>query len=63
MWLDRLKPLFFTLAIGSVIYQGLILKRRPPFLRTWGAKTIFAVSVVLNVLVIGAWVVLYYRYR
>jgi hypothetical protein len=62
-WLERLKPLFFALAIGSMVYQGLILKRRPPFLRTWGVKTMFGISVFLNVAVIGAWIVLYYRYR
>jgi len=62
-WLERLRPLFFTVAVGSLLYQVWAVRRRPPFLRTWGIKTILAVSLVLNVLVIGSWIVLYFRYR
>ena len=62
-WLERLQPLFFTLAIGALAYQVWAVRRRPPFLRTWGIKTILAVSLVLNLLVIGSWVVLWFRYR
>ena len=61
--LQRLQPLFFALAVGGLIYQFWIVQRRPPSLRTRGVKTVLAVSVVLNVLMIGSWVVLSIRYR
>lgn len=62
-WLEKLRPVFFGVAIVSMIYQAWIVKRRPPFLRTWGVKTILGVSLTLNVLVITSWIVLWFRYR
>jgi hypothetical protein len=62
-WLERLQPLFLAIAVGSLIYQAWAVRRRPPFLRTWGVKTIFGLSLVLNVAVIGTWVALYFRYQ
>lgn len=62
-WLERLTPLFFTVAVGSLGYQVWAVRRRAPFLRTWGVKAILAVSLVLNALVIGGWIVLAIRYR
>ncbi len=62
-WLERLQPVFFAMALGSLVYQVLIVRRRPAFLRTWGIKAILGVSVVVNVLVIGTWVALWFRYR
>ena len=63
LWLERLQPLFFTVAVGSLAYQVWAVRRRPPVLRTWGIKTILGVSLALNSLVIGAWIVLWFRYR
>ena len=62
-WLERLQPLFFTLAVGSLLYEVWLVRRRPPALRTWGMKTILAVSLMLNVMVIGGWIVISVRYR
>jgi hypothetical protein len=62
-WLERLQPLFFTVAVVSLVYQVWIVRRRPPSMRTWGVKAIFAVSLILNVLVIGGWIVLSIRYH
>ena len=62
-WLERLQPVFLVIAVGSLLYQAWAVRRRPPFLRTWGIKTIFGVSLVLNVAVIGTWIALYFRYR
>ena len=62
-WLERLQPVFFTLAIGAFLYQILIYIRRPVFLRTWGVKAILATSVVINLAVIGTWIALWFRYR
>jgi hypothetical protein len=62
-WLQRLQPLFFTVAVVSLVYQVWAVRRRPPFLRTWGIKTILGISLFLNVLVIGIWIFLAIRYR
>ena len=62
-WLEKLRPVFFGVAIVSMIYQVWIVRRRPSFLRTWGIKTILGVSLTLNVLVITSWIVLFFRYR
>ncbi len=53
----------FWLAVVSLVYQVWVVRRRPPFLRTWGIKTILAVSLVLNAMVIGGWIVISIRYR
>jgi hypothetical protein len=62
-WLQRLQPLFFTVAVGSLMYQVWMVGRRPPARRTRGTKTILAVSLVLNAMLIGGWIVLSVRYR
>ena len=62
-WLERLRPLFFAVAIGSMVYQIWAVRSRPKYLRTWGMKTILGVSLGLNILVITSWVVLWFRYR
>jgi hypothetical protein len=62
-WLERLQPLFLIVAIGALVYQGAIINRRPPSMRTPGIKAIFGVSVVLNFLLIGVWIVISYRYQ
>ena len=61
--LQRLQPLFFVVAVGALVFQVWVVQRRPPSSRTRGMKTILAVSVVLNVLMIGSWVVFSIRYR
>ena len=61
--LQQLQPLFFVVAVAALIYQAWIVQRRPTSSRTRGMKTILAVSAVLNVLMIGSWVVLSIRYR
>ena len=62
-WLEKLQPVFFALAIGSMVYQILIYRRRPRFLRTRGIKLVLATSVVINLAVMGTWVALWFRYR
>jgi hypothetical protein len=62
-WLQRLQPLFFTVAVASLVYQIWVVRRRPPTLRTWGIKTILGVSLMLNVMVIGGWIAISIRYR
>jgi len=62
-WLERLQPLFFAVAVGALVYQVWVVKRRPPTLRTWGMKNILAVSLVLNGSVIAGWIVFSIGYR
>jgi hypothetical protein len=62
-WLQRLQPLLFTVAVGSLLYQLWIVRRRPATLRRWGVKTILALSLALNVMVVATWIVLSVRYR
>jgi hypothetical protein len=61
--LQRLQPLFFAVAVGALIYQVWIVQRRPTSSRTRGVKTVLAVSVLLNTLMIGSWVAFSIRYR
>ena len=61
--LQRLQPLFFVVAVGAMIYQVWIVSRRPTSSRTRAMKTVLAISVALNVLMIGSWVVFSIRYR
>ena len=63
LWLQRLQPVFLSLAVGSLVYQIVIVKRRPKFLRTKGVWAILGVSLVLNLTVIGVWIALWFRYR
>jgi hypothetical protein len=61
--LQRLQPLFFGVAICAMISQVWIVQRRGPGSRTRRMKAILGVSLVLNALMIGAWIVLSVRYR
>jgi len=62
-WLERLQPLFFGVAIVSLVYQAWIVVRRPSTKRTWGIKTIFGLSLSLNLLLIAGWVIVWFRYQ
>jgi hypothetical protein len=61
--LQRLQPLFLTVALGSLTYLGWLVRRQPQRLRTLRVKAIFGVSLTVNVLVMGSWIVLWFRYR
>ena len=63
LWLQRLEPVFFTLAVGSLAYQMFLVFQRPPALRTWGIKAILAASITMNAMLIGGWITLAIRYR
>jgi hypothetical protein len=62
-WLQQLQPVFFTAAVGSLAYEAWLVQRQPVPLRTTAVKTIFSVSMVVNMLVMGSWLVLWFRYR
>ena len=62
-WLQKLQPVFFAAALGALGYQAYLVRQRPAPLRTSAMKGILAVSFAVNALVMGAWVVLWFRYR
>jgi hypothetical protein len=62
-WLERLQPLFLTVALGALVYELWLVSRRPPALRRPGTKTILTVSLMLNLVVIGGWIAIWVRYR
>jgi len=62
-WLERLQPLFLTVAVGALLYQIWIVRHRPFTLSRWGVKTILVVSLTLNAVVIGGWIALSVRYQ
>ena len=62
-WLQRLQPVFLTVALGSLGYESWLVHRQLPALRTKGVKAILGASLVVNLVVMGSWVVLWLRYR
>jgi hypothetical protein len=63
LWLQRLQPLFFTVAILSLGYQIWLIRTRPPKRRKWTVKAVLATSLLLNFVVVGGWIALLFRYR
>lgn len=62
-WLEKFQPLFLAISVGALAYEGWIVRARPPAQRTWGIKALFGASLGLNVLLVGGWIVLWFRYR
>ena len=63
LWLQRLQPLFFTVAILSLVYQIWLIRTRPPKRRKFAVKAVLAGSLLLNSVVVGGWIALLIRYR
>ena len=61
-WLEKLQPVFLSLALVSMVYQIWAVSTRPKFLRTRGVMILLYSSLAINTLVIGGWVFLYFRY-
>ena len=62
VWLERLQPLFFVLAVAALAYQIWLVRGRAPVLRTWAVKTVLGVTLAVNGLMITGWVVITIRY-
>jgi len=62
-WLQRLQPVFIAMALGSLTYESWLVQRQLPRLRTKGVKAILGASLVVNLVVLGSWIVLWLRYR
>jgi hypothetical protein len=63
LWLERLQPLFASVAVAALAYQGWLVWRRPKWRRTGRMLVILWTSLGTSLLVMGAWVVLWLRYR
>jgi hypothetical protein len=63
VWLQRLQPLFLTAAVTSLLWQWVLVWRRPAQRRKRRVRAILAISLVLNVTIITGWVALLVRYR
>jgi hypothetical protein len=63
LWLQRLQPVFFVLALGALVYQGWLVRRRPPRPGNWKIRTVLAASLAVNVMMIAGWIVISVRYR
>jgi hypothetical protein len=62
-WLERLRPLFASVAIVSLAYEAWEIFCRPASSRTTLMKSFFAASVISSVAVMGVWVYLDIRYQ
>ena len=61
-WLQRLQPVFLTVALGSLAYESWLVRRQLPPLRTMRVKAILGASLAVNFVVLGSWLVLWFRY-
>lgn len=60
IWLERLQPLFLSVALASLAWQVWAVRRSQS--RKRSVNAILIASVSLNVLLIGGWLVLRLRY-
>lgn len=61
--LQVLQPLFASMAVLALAYQGWLVRSRLPQRRTRTVLAILWSSVALNVLLFAAWAALWLRYR
>ncbi len=62
IWLERLQPLFFVLAVAALAYQIWLVRARPPFMRTWAVKSVLGATLAVNGLMVAGWIVITIRY-
>lgn len=63
VWLDRLRPLFVSIAVSTLVYQLWAVFFRSAPIRTQVAKTLLTASISSNLLVMSLWAFLDLRYR
>jgi hypothetical protein len=63
LWLQRLQPVFLVVAIASLVYQIWLIRSRPPKRKRRAVKTVLALSLAANIVIIGGWIALLIRYR
>ena len=62
LWLEQFQPLFVTLAVAALGYQGWLVWRRPPNRRTRAMLIILWTSVAISMTVAVALFALSLRY-
>jgi hypothetical protein len=62
-WLERLQPVFFTVALLALAYEIWLVGRRPGGMRSTSVWAMVAFSLSVNMIVVGTWVFLWIRYR
>ena len=63
LWLQRLQPLFFAVAIAAFIYQIWLVRTRSPRRRKTSVRVVLALSLLVNFVVVGGWIALLIRYQ
>jgi hypothetical protein len=63
LWLERFQPLFVSLAVCALAYQGWLVWRRPPHRRTFMMRLMLWTSVGTCLAIAGTLVALWLRYR
>ena len=62
-WQQHLQPVFLTVALGTLGYEGWLVYHQLPALRTRGVRVILGISLIVNLAVLSSWIVLWFRYR
>lgn len=62
-WLERLQPVFFALALLALLYEIWLVRGRARSMWSWSIRAMLAVSLGVNAMVAGTWVLLWFRYR
>ena len=62
LWLERLQPVFFSVALASLVHQVWLVWRSAPDRRTRGMKLTLAASLFVNAVMIAGWIFLSIRY-
>ena len=63
VWLERLQPVFASIAILALAYQAWLIASRPPHRRTGRMLRILWTSIGVTTIVFSTWVGLWLRYR
>jgi hypothetical protein len=63
LWLQRLQPLFFAVAIAAFIYQIWLVRTRSLRRRKASVRVVLALSLLVNFVVVGGWIALLIRYQ
>jgi hypothetical protein len=63
IWLERLRPLFISVALASLAYQVWAVFWGPAGTRTRSAKAMLTASVISNILVVGVLIFTEFRYQ
>ena len=62
LWLERFQPTFATLALGTLIYQAWLVKRRPGHRRTRMMLVVLWTSAATSMVVGAVFIALRIRY-